>query len=44
MGKEALRDLMETLVTWACQGPQESPASLATWECWVPLATQDPRA
>lgn len=44
LGKEALRDLMETLVTWACQGPQESPASLATWECWVPLATQDPRA
>lgn len=44
MGKEALLDWMETLENWACQAPLESPASLVTWECWVRLATQDPRA
>lgn len=44
LGKEALPDWMETLGSWACQGPQESPASLVTWERWVRLATQDPKA
>lgn len=44
LGKEALPDWMETLENWACQAPPESPASLVTWECWVRLATQDPRA
>lgn len=44
LGKEALPDWMETLENWACQAPLESPASLVTWECWVRLATQDPRA
>lgn len=42
--KEALLDWMETLENWVCQDPQESPASLATWECWVLLVTQDPKA
>lgn len=42
--KEAHQDWMETLENWACQGPQEFLASLATWERWVRLATQDPRA
>lgn len=44
MEKEAHQDWMETLENWACQGPQESLASLATWERWVRLATQDPKA
>lgn len=44
LGKEVLLDWMETLENWACQGPEESPASLATWEHWVRLAIQDPRA
>lgn len=42
--KEALLDSMETRGSWACQDPQDSPASLVTWEHWVRLATQDPRA
>lgn len=44
MEKEALLDWMETPENWVCQDPQESPASLATWECWVLLVTQDPKA
>lgn len=44
LGKEALRDWMETRESWACQGPKESPASWATWEHWVRLATRDPKA
>lgn len=42
--KEAPLDLMGTLEKLACQGHQESPASLVTWERWVQLATQDPKA
>lgn len=44
LGKGVLLDWMETLENWACQGPEESPASLATWELWVRSAIQDPRA
>lgn len=44
LGKEVPQDLMETPENWACQGPQESPASSVTWEHWVRSATQDPRA
>lgn len=44
LGKEVLPDWMGTLENWACQGPEESPASLATWGHWVRLAIQDPRA
>lgn len=44
LGREALLDWMETLESWACQDPRESPASWATWEFWARLATQDPRA
>lgn len=44
LGKEALLDLMGTLEKSVCQGHQESPASLVTWEHWVHLATQDPKA
>lgn len=44
LGKEARLGLMGTLEKLACQGHQESPASLVTWEHWVQLATQDPKA
>lgn len=44
LGKEAPPDWMETPENWACPGPQESPASLVTWEHWVRLATQDLKA
>lgn len=44
LGNEVLQDWMETPENWACQGPEECPASLATWEHWVRLAIQDPRA
>lgn len=44
LGKEVPLDLMETLENWGCRGPQECPASLVTWEHWVQLVTQDPRA
>lgn len=44
LGKEALLDWMGTLEKLACQGHQEFPVLLVTWEHWVPLATQDPKA